>query len=449
MEINPSQMASQMASIYMQSAEQQLAAQNKTSKARSDGLSQLQKALQDFRSSLATLAGKKSMLAMSASLSRDGIATASAGATAQAGSYSLFVDKVASAHQLAFGNIGGVPAAEGGSFSVTLQGGATFNVSLASADVDGDLSLSASEIARAINQAADNQGKVNAMVLTADGQSRLVLSSAATGAAGQISLDTSGIGNAALKATLDAPTQLSAAQDAEVWLGEKGTGVLVKQASNTFTAIQGVTLTLSRAMSPGDAQLQLTVARNDGDTAANLQSFVDSYNTLLKSLGTLTSSGDGKTAAGIFATDSGVRTLRDQLNNMVRQNIGGVRLAEMGVSASRDGSLTLDRSKLTRLLQDKPAALDSFFSDSNGDGLIKSVRGYLDQWLSSTKGVITQRRDSITRTQDDLDKRQIRLEAEYQQVYQRYLGQYSRLQAMQSQMSSTLDSLNNYFAQNQ
>ena len=64
-------------------------------------------------------------------------------------------------------------------------------------------------------------------------------------------------------------------------------------------------------------------------------------------------------------------------------------------------------------------------------------------------GVITQRRDSITRTQDDLDKRQIRLEAEYQQVYQRYLGQYSRLQAMQSQMSSTLDSLNNYFAQNQ
>jgi flagellar hook-associated protein 2 len=134
---------------------------------------------------------------------------------------------------------------------------------------------------------------------------------------------------------------------------------------------------------------------------------------------------------------------------MVRQNIGGVRLAEMGVSASRDGSLTLDRTKLTKLLQDKPAALDSFFSDSNGDGLIKSVRGYLDQWLSSTKGVITQRRDSISRTQNDLDKRQIRLEAEYQQVYQRYLGQYSRLQAMQSQMSSTLDSLNNYFAQNQ
>lgn len=448
MEINPSQMASQMASIYMQSAEQQLAAQNKTSKARSDGLSQLQKALQDFRSSLATLAGKKSMLAMSASLNRDGIATVSAGATAQAGSYSLFVDKVATAHQLAFGNIGGVPSTNAGSFSVTLQGGATFNVDLSAADIDADLSLSASEIARAINLAADNQGKVNAMVLTADGQSRLVLSSAATGAAGQISLDTSN-GSAGLQAALAAPTQLSAAQDAEVWLGEKGTGVLVKQASNTFTAIQGVTLTLSRAMSPGDAQLQLTVARNDGDTAANLQSFVDSYNTLLKSLGTLTSSGDGKTAAGIFATDSGVRTLQNQLNNMVRQSIGGVRLAEMGVSASRDGTLTLDRTKLTKLLQDKPTALDSFFSDSNGDGLIKSVRGYLDQWLSSTKGLITQRRDSITRMQNDLDKRQIRLDAEYQQVYQRYLGQYSRLQAMQSQMSSTLDSLNNYFAQNQ
>lgn len=448
MEINPSQMASQMASIYMQSAEQQLAAQNKTSKARSDGLGQLQKALQDFRSSLSTLAGKKSMLAMSASLSRDGIATVSAGATAQAGSYSLFVDKVATAHQLAFDDISGVPSAGAGKFKVTLQGGANFEVDLAAADTDADLSLSASEIARAINLAADNKGKVNAMVLTADGQSRLVLSSAATGAAGEISLDTTN-SSGALQTALAAQTQLSAAQDAEVWLGEKGSGVLVKQASNTFTAIQGVTLTLSRAMSPGDAQLQLTVARNDGDTAANLQSFVDSYNTLLKSLGTLTSSGDGKAAAGIFATDSGVRTLQNQLNSMVRQSIGGVRLAEMGVSASRDGTLTLDRSKLTKLLQDKPTALDSFFSDSNGDGLIKSVRGYLDQWLSSTKGVITQRRDSITRTQNDLDKRQIRLDAEYQQVYQRYLGQYSRLQAVQSQMSSTLDSLNNYFAQNQ
>lgn len=444
MDINPSQIATQLAQAYTNTARQQLATQNKAQKARTDGLSQLQKALQDFRTGLASLSGKKSMLASSASFSREGVATATTSATAQAGSYALFVEKLASNHQLAFGNITPQPAASAGQLTISQQGGGRFTIDLSAADSDGDASLSATEIARTINKTT--AGKVNAMVVTTNGESRLMLSSGVSGAAGALTLDTSAL-SSALKTTLDTPQTLAAAEDAVVWLGGKDTGVRMQQTSNTFTAIQGVTLNLSRAMQTGDAALQLTVTRNANDTAANVQSFVDGYNALQKTLSGLTSSGGDKAAAGIFASDASVRGLRDQLNNLVRQRFGDVRLAEMGVAASRDGVLSLDRTKLDKLLQDKPTALDSFFSDSNGDGLIKTLRGNLDQWLNTSNGTLSQRRQSTERMQTDLDKRQQRIDGEYDQVYKRYLAQFTQLQQMQSKMSGTLDSLNNYFGQ--
>ncbi|WP_024303385.1 flagellar filament capping protein FliD [Pseudogulbenkiania sp. MAI-1] len=441
-DINPTQMATQLANLYVQQAQQRLTVQNTAAKAHSDGLSKLQTALQEFRSALTTLTGKKSMVAMSASFSKSDVGTVSASGTAQPGTYSLFVEKLASAHQVAFD---GVSASTGGTLTVSL-GGSSFNVDLVTADSNGDNSLSTSEIALAINKASGNAGKVNAMVLTSDGQTRLVLTSAKTGAANTVSVDASQVSDAGLKAAFAAPSELAAAQDAMVWLGGQGTGVKMQQASNTFTAIDGVSMTFSRAMSAGET-LSLTVGRNDSDTATNVQGFVDAYNTLLKTLDSLTVAGsaDKDQKAGPFATDTGVRSLRNHLNSLIRQSFGGVRLADMGITASREGTLTLDKTKLNKLLADQPTALDGFF---NGDtGLIKSTGNYLDKWLNGTTGLLKQRKESAQRAQSDLDARQTRIDAQYDQAYKRYLAQFSQLQTMQSQMSQTLDTLNGYFSQ--
>ena len=447
-DINPTQIATQLANLYVQQAQQRLTTQNSTTKARSDGLSKLQSTLQDFRSSLTTLSGKKSMVAMSAGLSLSDAGTVSASGTAQAGSYSLFVEQLASAQQLAYDVSS---ATTGGSLTVSL-GSDSFSVNLATADRDGDSSLSTSEIALAINQSTGNAGKISAMVVTANGSSRLVLSSAKTGAANTISVDASQVTDASLKDAFTDPAkrlELSAAHDAKVWLGAaKGSGVLMQQASNTFTAIDGVTMTFSRAMSAGES-LTLNVARSDSDTAGNVQNFVDAYNTMLKSLDSLTVAGvaDKNQKAGPFATDAGVRSLRDHLNTLIRQSFGGVRLSDLGITASRDGTLALDRTKLDKLLANQPTALDGFFSGDNANGLIKQAGSYLDKWLNASSGLITQRKDSAQRMQKDLDAQQTRIDSQYDLAYKRYLTQYSQLQTMQSQMSQTLDSLNNYFGQ--
>src|SRR5690606_40822188 len=112
-------------------------------------------------------------------------------------------------------------------------------------DTDSDGTISQAEIARAINQASDNQGKVIASVVTSGGQTQLLLTSAKTGEAGEISIDASGLPAGALRDALSNARELTAAQDAVVRLGGQG-GIRMQQGSNTFTGIEGVSAPFTR-----------------------------------------------------------------------------------------------------------------------------------------------------------------------------------------------------------
>ncbi|QEL55730.1 flagellar filament capping protein FliD [Chromobacterium paludis] len=438
----PSTWADNLAKSSLGNMQSALDSQTKASKARSDALSQLQKALQDYKSSLSTLNGKKSLVAMSATASQDGIASVSAAGNAQPGSYSLFVEQTASAQQLAMGDLSAATAQSGDKFTVKLAGGDSFDVSMSGADQNGDGKLSVTELAMAINRANGNSGKVSAIVLNNNGASQLVLSSGKTGQAGAISLDLSQVGDAGLKAGLSSSQTLTAAQDAVVWLGGKGTGVRMQQASNTFTNIDGVNLTVNKAMKDGDAPLQVTVSRSDSDTNANLQSFLDAYNKVFKAISDLSQPGSSGKPGAAFADDSSVRALKGQLNTILRQSYDGITLGQLGISASRDGTLTLDSKKLGDALKASPDALDRFFSGQSQNGALKQSGDYLDKWLNASSGLIKQRRDSGDRQQKDLDRRQDALQQQYQRLYQRYLTQFTQLQSMQDQMTQTLGMLN-------
>ncbi|POZ63381.1 flagellar filament capping protein FliD [Chromobacterium alticapitis] len=439
----PSTWADNLAKSSLSGMQSALDSQTKDAKARSDALSQLQKALQDYKGSLTTLTGKKSLAAMGATASPDGVATVSAAGNAQPGSYSLFVEQTATAQQLAMGDLSTATAQASDKFTVKLAGGSSFDVAMNGADQDGDGKLSVTELALAINRASGNSGKVNAMVLNNNGASQLVLSSGKTGQSGAISLDLSQVSDAGLKSGLSTSQTLTAAQDAVVWLGGKGTGVRMQQASNTFTNISGVTLTVNKAMKDGDAPLQVSVNRSDNDTTANVQSFIDAYNKAYKALGSLTQPGVNGNAAGALGDDSGVRSLQSQLGNLLRQSFDGITLGQLGITASRDGTLTLDSKKLSTTLQAAPDALDRFFNSSaSKTGALKQSGDYLDKWLNFSSGMLKQRQDSASRETKDLNNRQDALQQQYQQLYQRYLTQFSKLQSMQDQMNQTLGMLN-------
>lgn len=441
-EINPSAMASQMATYYTQAAQDLITTQTKAAQTTSSALTKLQSALQAFSSALSSLSGRKGMVQNAATLNATGIATASATGAAQPGSYSFFVERIASAHQIAFEDLPAEPVALGGPLIVNIADGSSINVNLALADYDGDGTLSQAEIARAVNLSADNQGKVSAMVTTVGGKSQLVLTAAKTGAAGAITVDASGLPAGNLKTAFGSSLQLAAAQDALIWLGPQGTGLAIEQASNTITSIPGVSVSFQRAMAAGEAPLTLTVAPDGAGTASNVRSFVDAYNALNKALDELTKSGnaDAKTASGPFTTDTGVRLLRSRLNELLRQDFGGVRLADLGVAANRSGELTLDSARLERTLAANPGAFDQVFGSVSltaPSGLLGAIDKQLGQWLNVTTGQIKRRQDAVQAMQANLAVRQKRLDRQFDSAYERYIAQFSRLQGLMAQMEET------------
>jgi flagellar hook-associated protein 2 len=416
-------------------------------------LGKLQSALSTFNSALSTLSAKKGVTQNSATLSNAAFGSATATPSAQPGSYSFFVEQTATASQVAFADLPAVAVALGGPVVVQLADGSTISLNLVDADADSNGSISQSEIARAVNQSSENGGKVTASVLTVGSTSQLVLTAGQSGAAGAITLDVSGLpGDTttnALKNALSQPKALVVAQDAVVWLGAKDTGIRLQQAGNTFTPTTGVSVTFSQAMSSGATPLTLSVAADATGTAANVKSFVDAYNALESVLDTLTSTGDAESdvAAAAFASDSGIRALRNRLTSTMRQSFGGLSLMNFGVAASRDGTLSLDSAKLAKAVAAHPDTLSGVFGSSakgSSSGLLGAFANYLEVWTNSASGQIKNRQNSVQKAQTSLTSSQSRLDDRYNSMYARYLKQFTALQTLQSQMeqnTSIFDSL--------
>lgn len=446
---DPVTTASTLATAYTQNAQSLLDRQTTAAQTTSSALTRLQSALSAFSTALDSLSSKKGVVSNSATFSDTAYGSATATASAAPGTYPLFVEQIASAHQVMFTDLPAVPVPVTGKLNIAVSG-ASFDVDFSTADLDGDGTLSQTEIARAVNQASDNGGKVSATVVSANGQSQLILTAGETGADSQITVDaaalTAGAGNAAevaaLKAAFASGTQLAAAQDAVIYVGTKSPATRIAQASNTFTAIAGVSMTFTQAMDPADGPVTLTVAGDKSGTAANVQSFIDAYNTLKRSLDEMTRAGNSESgvAAGAFSTDSGIRALRSKLGDLLRQSVDGQRLMDYGVSASRDGTLSLDSAKLEKKLATSPAGLDELFGNTSlsaGSGLLGSFSSYLDRWTDASGGQIKSRQESLQKRQAALTRQQTRLDLQYDNAYQRYLGQFTVLQNLQAQMSST------------
>jgi flagellar hook-associated protein 2 len=389
---------------------------------------------------MSSMTSKKSVVANTAVLSGDA-GTATADATAIAGTYNFYVEQLATAGQVAYNGISDATAAGAGTLQVTLANGSNFTVDLNAADKDLDGTLSAKEIAAAVNTAVDNKAMVVASTMTINGSSTLVLTSAETGGDGLssgITLDASGA-SGELQGMLDPglAQELVMGQNAKVWVGPQGTGTLVEQASNTFTTVDGVKMNFTKA---GSA-VTLTVANDTAGTAANVQAFVEAWNKAVGTIRALVDPGDPATgkAGGIFAGDAGVNALLTRMQALLRQKVGTESLVSYGLISQRNGTMALDSARLAKSIASDSATLDTLFGNSSlsaPSGVLGSLDGLIKQWTSSTDGQVGVRKDTNSRLQKTLTQRQERLDTQYNTAYARYLDQFTRLQALQSQMNN-------------
>lgn len=438
---DPKTTATQLATQSVDLQQKGINADVKASNALKSGIAELRSALSAFQAALGGYTSSQSAIVTTAVLTPE-LGTASASSTASDGNYTVFVEQIAKAHQMSYSGLTDNPAAGAGLMKVQLAGGSSFNVDLSAADADANGLLSVKEIANAINHASGNSGRIIASVATFNGLSNLILTSANTGAANSATLDTSAMGDSALKSQLNNPAGQKvfvAGKDAIIWLGDQGAGTKIQQASNTFSIIDGVKMTFTKAQAAGSEPASLVIGADSAATAAKVNGFIDAWNKLAGTLKDLMSHGDStkKIAPSIFASDAGLIALKNRMDSLLRTSSGGKSLVNFGVTAQRDGTLTLDSQRFKRTFETDAASLDKILGgvDGGGSGVMGGLNKALSDW-TGMKGQLGARENSETAHEKKLEKRQEKLDDQYASAYKHYLAQFTRLQALQTQMSS-------------
>ncbi|MCL9776509.1 flagellar filament capping protein FliD [Vibrio methylphosphonaticus] len=438
--LDPITMATQLATYDVQPFQNRYQMQADSYQAQMTALGKVESALREFRTAVNAMNSTDSnVIKNSASISQEGFFSAKADAKALAGSYQVFVEQVATAHQLSTG----MPANLDSTTEVPTTGtldftidGESLSLDLSTLDSDGDGKATMADLVSAINNDPDNPG-VNATLVRSNGQTHFMLSSTETGVANTINVSASGTGATWFEDAFANTSDISTPQDAVIWLGAEGTGLKLENSSNTFTGvIDGVDLTVSKAQVSGEAPLTLNIGADSEATKEQINQFIDAYNTLMSTIDEHTGIGGEDKSRGVLASDPTLRSIESQLTSLVRGEYEELRLSQIGIEIDRSGTMTLDASKFEEAQTNNSAALEAMF---NGDGnLLDSIDAMATPFLQSASGLFTSRKDTLQQNISRIDDKQSTLDRKYDMAYNRYLKQFTQMNTLMTQMNQTM-----------
>ncbi len=343
------------------------------------------------------------------------IATASVGPQAASGTYNVVVTSLAQAHTTA--STAGPSLTAGQSLDITV-GGETVSVGVE----DGD---TLQTLADRINGTADVGASASVI------NDRLVLIARESGAAGTVT-----VGGTAAAGFGFATTQ--AGQDAAATVN----GLPVTSAGNVIEgAINGVSLSLSKVGST-----TVTVGADPAASITTAQAFVDAYNALVSNVRKATAYDAATETAGTLQGDSSMSSLAGQLRGIAGAAVPGLAggaydsLAQIGITSSRDGTLTLDAAAFTNALKADPTAVAAVFGRDDGDGVNGPADGVARQiqaFASSfSSDILSARLTGFTSSLQRLDDKISGLEAMMELKEKRLRAQWTAMETAVSQFQS-------------
>jgi flagellar hook-associated protein 2 len=330
-----------------------LETQKKGIQTRQGVIQELNGLLGKLKDASAALSAASALRGTASSSADGGVATASTGAAAPAGTYNIVVNALAQAHTTASGAAPSLVA--GQTLDITV-GGATGSFTLAAGDTIETL-------AARIN--ADDTSGVSASVVS----DRLVLISRTTGAAGAIT-----IGGDAAPGFGFSTTQ--AAQDASATIN----GLLVTSSGNSIAgAIADTTISLGRV-----GATTITVGLDTEAATDEARAFVDAYNTLMSNIRRATSYDPDTKIAGALQGDQAVNQIAARLRSVAGSAVAGLggahdSLAQIGITAGRDGTLALDATRFTQAITADPAGVRAVFGRDDGAAGVGGADGIARQ----------------------------------------------------------------------
>ncbi len=410
--------------------------------ARVSAYGELKSALATFQSAMKDLSTPAALKVFTTTSGNDEVFTASATSTAAASSFQIDVVRLAERHKFASAEMLDTDTIGGkNNDALNIQVGSdpanTLTVDLSTASTLGD-------IRDAINTDAANPGVTATLVFGNDGNQKLVLTARDSGAENALTISSSGLSNPGNGngngngAGTDFGFQEinniggnTALLDAEISVD----GYSVTRASNTIDdVITGVTLDLHNA-DPG-IPYTLDIARDTAAVAESVQAFADAYNGMMTSIDTLRDKG--------LATDSALFSIERGLRGVINTPASGLSsgyayLAQIGVTFSREGIMTVNTAAVESVLVNNFNAVSELFS-TDGQGFANRLDTQVDGWLD-IDGLINGRTDGLDSQKRLLQTREQSLEYRMGQIEAGLYAQFTRLDTLLGNMQGTSDYL--------
>jgi len=342
----------------------------------------LRSAVTELRLPMRQLSAPDNLKAFSASSSNDSIAVSVDSTKASRGTYNVDVTSLATAQALASRDV----FADRDATSVG-QGTLTLTVGDKVTNVTIDSSNDTLQgLANAIN---DADAGVSAGVIDTGNGYRLVLSADETGTANAVSItvsgdnqgtdtDNQGLSRFAFNGDMDPGAGLEetiTATDAVMSIN----GVEVTRATNDFeNVIDGLTFSISET---GSATIK--VEQDFGAVADRVQGFVDKFNALQSTIDSLAGFNAEAGVGGLLTGDSTVRTIQNQLRQILTRVVPGLEnasvrsLADVGITTNFEtGGLQFDREKFEEQLKNNPDDVTALFAEQGRttDSQVEFVR---------------------------------------------------------------------------
>ncbi|EJM60795.1 flagellar filament capping protein FliD [Pseudomonas sp. GM48] len=434
----------------------QIDTQTKTNTLKISGVGSLKSALTAFQTALTNLGSKTNpaFAGFTATSGTPSILGATSDNTAVAGTYSVVVNNLATSSKVASASFAG------GAASAIPSG--TLKISQNGTDYDVTIPANATlqSTRDAINSAQASNGISANIVTDSSGASRLVISSSKTGAGSDLTV--SGIAGLAIDGTQPMGANPSAsasgavngiAVDASLTID----GLAVTSKSNTVTgAVSGLTLNLA-SVSPGTppAAATVTVATNTTGLQTSIQSFVDSYNTLMNTINSLskaTADADGNlTVQAAFTGDSMPRALISDIRGVLTAPGAGGALAvlsQIGVMTDqKTGNLAFDTVAFGKSMSvgGMSGQVQQLFSGTNATNGLLARMGTAIKPYVQTGGLLDQRNTNLQSVSKNLSNQQSALDLRVANMTKTLTAKYNAMDLLVGQMKATATSITSFF----
>jgi flagellar hook-associated protein 2 len=215
--------------------------------------------------------------------------------------------------------------------------------------------------------------------------------------------------------------------------------VAISSASNLLSdTLPGMSIQLSQVTT---TPVEITVSKDTESIRANVQAFVDAYNTLNTTLTNATNYDSATGTAGTLQGDSTATGLQNALRAMMRSVTGSSaysRLSDVGIELQTGGSLSINATKFDSALGNLDELQSLFTIDTGSDttqGFGLKIEAFASA-LIDTNGRLSNRTDALKSAIERNTEEQERVTDRATRAEARYLAQYNAMDANVAKLSA-------------